>query len=302
MRLPTPYSRSSVVLALLLALVGTTAACAGSALALGGIAVEAGRRLLLNTAEKNFDGEYNEQFEKLYEVLLEQRSATALASQNTGQNDGTSARPGVASFTATPAGVPDEPIRLDVTVVREVVIDGRPVPVPVEDGDVLVDGIGRDHDGDNLKIRFQVNTECYVYAVWIDATAWATPVFPLQSTDNPVEPDKRYSVPEGDDWLYLDDYRGVENLYFVASHVPIPELERSLESFAGRTREFREEGIEVALVDEPAEITRGLAGVRPGKSAPVTATDGTSHDVASQSFVSELASSDLVVTRWFRHE
>ena len=61
-------------------------------------------------------------------------------------------------------------------------------------------------------------------------------------------------------------------------------------------------GAEVAVVDEPAEFTRGLGGIRPGRATLVQASDGTSHEVIPTSFLSDLGSRDLVVTRWFRHE
>jgi len=282
------------------------AGCAGAGAALGGLALEAGRKFLLNTADSNFDPQYNASFEKMLDVLLAQAGGAPASERSRTSATAGTVTPGIAPAPQSFRGVEElVPIELEVTVVREVVVDGSPIPVPVEDGATLRDGVGRESDGDNLKIRFRTNTDCYVYAVWVDATAWSTPIFP-RSTDwsyeNPVEADREYSLPEGGDWLYLDDYRGVERLYFVASHDPIPELEDTLESFIGMTRSFRTEGQEVALLDEPGEITRGLAGTRPGRASAVQATDGTTHEVASQAFIAALADSDLVVTRWFRHE
>jgi hypothetical protein len=215
------------------------------------------------------------------------------------------AAPAAAGEPASPsAPAQPAPLELELAVVREVLHAGRPVPVPVEDGGVLRDGIGREEQGDNIKIRFEVKEPCYVYAVWVDATAWSTPIFPLgpdYAFENPVEPGKSYALPEGEAWFYLDDYRGVENLYFVASREPMPELERVLGEIAAMKREFRQDLERPALVDAPGELTRGLAGTRQGHTA-VEASDGEQHEVASQAFISELAAGDMVVTRWFRHE
>jgi len=254
------------------------------------MAIDAGRRLLLDTAKNNFEGDYTENFSRMLDLMM-LRTVAPVA-------------PAVASDTPPAASepAPPEPIELEVTVVREVIIDGRPVPIPVEDGSVLRDGIGRSDAGDNLKIRFESNVSCYVYAVWVDATAWATPIFPKAGEAlEPVQAGHAYSVPEGSDWFFLDDYRGVEHLCFVASYEPLEGLAEVLAELAGQERSFRSDLERPAIVEEPGEFTRGLAGTR-HSLAPVTASDGSEHEVASQAFMAQVGEGDLLVTRWFRHE
>lgn len=275
-------------------------ACAGP---LGSIAMEAGRSLLRGVSDSNYDANYTQTLDKLLDALVNRDSSAgaehpiALAAVPAGAQPVEDAEPAAA---AEP-----EPLELEVAVLREVIVDGRPLPVPVEDGDVLLDGVGREGTGDNLKIRFEVSEPCYVYAVWIDATAWATPLFPsgLAGTfANPVRAGDEVTLPGDGSWLYLDDYRGVETLYFVASRTPLADLEAVLAELEGRERSFRADIAEPATVGEPTEITRGLAGVRPGRAQGIVATDGTAHAVESQAFLAELAAGDLVVTRWFRHQ
>jgi len=177
--------------------------------------------------------------------------------------------------------------------------------VPIEDGDLLRDGVGRDSAGDNLKIQFTAGSDCYVYAIWVDATSWATPLFPIGPTytsANPVEAGRRYTFPEGDQWFYLDDYRGVENLYFLASREPISDLSGVLVGLAGQTREFRGDQSSLVTINEPAELTRGLAGVRTGAGALVQSSSGKESATASQLFMASDGSDQLLITRWFRHE
>ncbi len=282
-------------------------ACACSSTPLGSIALKAGQSLLRNVAEKNYEPEYVGTLGKMLDILAAQNAApvagaevatTPLTSPTTPEPEATSA--------AQHASAGPIPIELEVAVLREVVLDGRPAPVPVADGDVLVDGFGgRATSGDNLKIRFESNTACHVYAVWIDATGWTTPIFPRSETyahANPVEPGERYDLPEGHQWWYLDEFRGVETLYFVASHEPLLELERILEGLVGKRRALRPEVEEPTTVAATEEITRGLGGVRPSQVQGVLASDASLHDAPSQLFLAELPGSDLVITRWFRHE
>lgn len=277
--------------------------------AIGGAALEAGRNMLVDKAQANYGPAYTSDLGKMLDILMVQNLTGAEPAQPAEPaEEPTAAQPDPAP---EPAAEPAEeepppppPLELELTVVREVVLDGRPTPIPVEDGAVLRDGVGREGDGDNLKIRFRVNQDCHVYGVWIDATAWATPVFPVgpgYGRDSLVEAGEAVSVPEGKDWFYLDGYRGVENLYFVASREPLPELDELLRDLAGRERPL-EPAEEVEPVEEEADLTRGIGGVRPGAQTLVEASDGTAHEVATQAFVAQLADGDLVVSRWFRHE
>lgn len=288
----------------LLPLLGVAAGCAGLA-PLTGAVMDAGRQMLLSTASQNFGDSYTTDFSQLIDVML-LKTVAGVGAQPATQP--ASQPPPAAAPAASPpleTAAQEEAIEISVSVSREVVLDGRPIPVAVQDGQILRDGVGRDGDGDNLKIHFEVNVPCYVYAVWVDATAWVSPVFPRSAAyeyTNPVEPGRGYDLPDGDNWFYLDDYRGVENLYFLASREPLFDLEQMLHGFVTRTRSFRSDVAVPATVEEPAELTRGLAGVRPGKDATIQSSDGSSYAVPSQLFASQMGVAEVVVWRWFRHE
>ena len=202
------------------------AACASFA----PVALEAGRNFIQTIANRNYNPQYGQSLDKMFNIIINapdspERTPGLVSGSMAGSSSS------LASSFAPGVEVVPEPervaIELEVVLLREIVAEGRSVPVPVQNGEVLRDGHGRASAGDNLKLRFRANTRCFIYAVWIDSTAWATPLFPRSAAfemNNPVEANKEYTMPEGSEWFYLDDYRGVETLYFVASHEPIPDL------------------------------------------------------------------------------
>lgn len=266
--------------------------------AAGSVAVEAGRRLLVDRARENF-GEYADTIELLINVLVDHV-------QPAGR------RPDLDRPAAPPKTAPQALGALagiEVTVVRETrVADDRWLAVPLLDGEVVRDGVGREGDGDLLKVRLRSATDGWVYAVWIDATAWATPVFPFcegESWVNPVRAGQQLDIPSGDRWFELDGHRGTEALYVLLAPGPRPDLEAALRALVGRERPaMAADGGALVTHDagSQAEFSRGLGKPRQGHAASVTTSDGVHHEVATLLFPAAEGAQDLLVTRWFRHE
>jgi hypothetical protein len=284
----------------------------GACAALAPLAIETTRNLIRSIADRNYDPQYGSSMDKMFNIIVNapdspERTPGLVSASKSAKAGGLA-----SGFAAGVEVVPEEervPIELDVALLREIVVDGRSVPVPVANGEILRDGRGRASEGDNLKLRFRANTPCFVYAVWVDSTAWATPLFPRSTTfelTNPVQAGKEYTLPAGSQWFYLDDYRGVETLYFVASHDPIPELAATLGELVGRERPARSEGSaageELATLDQTPEVTRGLGGVRESTVQDILTSDGVAHEAEGSTFIADFAGSELVVTRWFRHQ
>ncbi len=303
--LRSPYRRRashtvSVGSALLLA------GCAGMGLgALADVALGAARKTFLGVAAENYGEGYRDDFDKLLTTLTKKEDAAAAAAAQA-QTDSAAAAQAAAAPVYVP---PPTPLELEVAVMREEIKDGRPVPVPVLDGEVLYDRFGSHGEGDNVKLNFRTNADCYVYVIGIDGTSWAQPVFPSEYAGytNPVKPNTVYTIPEGSNWIPLDSYRGVEHLYFLASRTPRPDLERVLVEIAAHVRpedSQRAPGERplLAQVQSDAPIARGFDKARVSSFADVQSSNGQDHTVPAQAFFASKADGDVLVTRWFRHE
>ena len=181
--------------------------------------------------------------------------------------------------------------------------DGQVLLRPVADGDTLHDGRGDPARGDKLKLFFSANCACFVYVIGIDATGYVAQIFPegdLRATSR-VLPGSRYLLPEGTSWWGLDDYRGVEQIYFIASRERRRDIEDLVAQLAGQRpsvpSDFRP-------VREPAIVamTRGLVQVQSAAPTAVQTEYGASQQFSPTLFQSTVQDADLVITRWFRHD
>lgn len=314
---------SRTALAFCLAALGVTS-CA----ALLDTALAAAQKTFLNAADKNYGNTYHDDLEKLLKTMVDKPPAPAPApapaagtTATTTETAGTTpVASGPAAATApapAPAPVVTAPValELEVALLREHVVDGRVVLEPIQDGDSLHDEYSPNRAGDNFKITFRANAECYVYLVAIDSTAMVQPVFPLYSLAgtqtglaNPVQAGRAYMIPEGAESIQLDSYRGIEHFYFLATRTRRPDLENQLQTFAAYKRPddpSRRKGegdeLQVATVQEHAVASRGIKSSRQGQVAGVQTSQGTAAPVSTQVFGTK-GDGDILVTRWFRHD
>jgi len=202
----------------------------------------------------------------------------------------------------TTGGLPGTPIGLDVVMVKKTMRNGAPVMVPIQDGDVLRDGQGNAQAGDKFRIMFRPHTDGYVYVIAIDGSGWAQGIFPPPTSPlaNPVKAGEQYVLPEGNNWFSLDQYKGIETIFFVASQEKRKDIEEILQSITGRERPATENPHQVTKV---AMVPYGVGGARPGTQG-FNLAFGTGQDqtVMPTSYFAKTASQDLRLTRWFRHE
>ena len=171
--------------------------------------------------------------------------------------------------------------------------------IDIEDGATLVDGGSNPAAGDLLKVHFQANCACYVYIIGVDATGYVATVFPDPDAGhrNPVEPNSAYLVPGAGDWWGLDEQKGVEQVIFVASRTPRPDLENALATLGGEPRNSMDNYQSVTQLAVPA--TRGLVKV---KAQPVqVGSSSTTTSFAPNMFTTNDPVNELMVTRWFYH-
>jgi len=196
------------------------------------------------------------------------------------------------------------PISMDVALLaQKIQSDGSVMLEAIQDGTVLRDGRGNPEAGDKLKISFKANCNCYVYVIGIDATGFVAEVFPDpdSSIGNPVSADRQYTFPEGDIWWGLDDYRGVETVYFIASHTRRTDIEEIISSMANTTRRVPKD-YKVVQVAAVIPDTRGLVKVHSAQASKVMTEAGSTFEYTPTAFTTAVSGVDLVITRWFLHQ
>jgi len=223
--------------------------------------------------------------------------------------------PSAPAYPGQPAGIPDYqtaqsatpqpialPISLDVLLVKKHLVNGVQSYLPIKDGDILLDGRGNPQAGDKFRVMFRANTDCYVYVIAVDGSAWAQGLFPSASTPfaNPVKAGQQHVLPEGTNWFSLDQFKGIETIFVVASRAPRQDIEQVLTTITGRERSPLEKP---QAVSEPAIIPNGYAGARPGSSPFAFQTSqNQQQELLPTTYFVKTAGEDLRITRWFRHQ
>jgi hypothetical protein len=197
--------------------------------------------------------------------------------------------------------VAGELVAVDVAMIRQKQTAKGKEVVLMNDGEVLKDGGPNKEAGDRFKIVTRTNCDCYLYIMSIDGSGWAEPIYPGKDgkSQNPVKKDQEYAFPEGPYWFTLDQVKGIESFFVVASANRRNDLE---ESFAQLALEKRPDVKIVAKVEEPPVIPRGVGSVKPRGIVTVKDETGTEAQVTPLSYEAGQPGQDVTVTRWFKHE
>ena len=201
-----------------------------------------------------------------------------------------------------PAAQPVEGIQLDVALVKKTLVNGAEILLPIKDGDALKDGRGNVKAGDKFRIMFRANMDCYVYVIAIDGSAWAQGVFPSLTSPfaNPVKDGQQYVVPDNKTWFSLDQFKGIETVFFVASPEKRQDIEDILASIAGRERHPKSQPQQVT---EAPVIPAGFHRSQQSATPFTISQDGSSgQGLMPTTYFTQKAGEALRVTRWFRHE
>ena len=203
-------------------------------------------------------------------------------------------------------GIVGTPVGLDVAIVKKTQMNGAETLIPIKDGDLLKDGRGNAQAGDKFRIMFRANCDCYVYVIAIDGSAWAQGIFPTLSSpfSNPIKQGQQYIIPENNNWLSLDQFKGIETLFFVASPEKRQDIEDILANIAGKERHPKatpQQVTEAPII--PTGYYRSQAGSSPfiiGQE--LSLPQGQDHNLIPTTYFTQKAGEALRVTRWFRHE
>jgi hypothetical protein len=184
-------------------------------------------------------------------------------------------------------------LAVEIDVVKEVYENGQYLAMSVKNGDRLT----RD---DNYKVQYICNMECYVYIAQLDAIGKLVPIIPSEFVGwgNPMTPNRVYSVPEGNKWFFLDENKGMEQIFFIVSRTRRPDIEQLFRKISAENKTLKQQA--PITINEPLYASRGLAGVREGRQQEVTFQNGSQGRYDSTLFESMQA--DFVVTRWFYHD
>lgn len=195
-----------------------------------------------------------------------------------------------------------EGLQLDVALVKKTIVNGAETLLPIQDGDVLIDGRGNAKAGDKFRIMFRAKTDCYVYVIAIDGSAWAQGVFPSLTSpfENPVKQGQQYVIPEGENWFSLDQFQGIETVFFVASPDKRQDIEDILASIVGRERHPK---TKPQPVTEAPIIPAGFHHSQQSNT-PFTIDKNSPSDqgLLPTTYFTQKAGEAVRVTRWFRHQ
>lgn len=221
--------------------------------------------------------------------------------------------PSAQSLTPAPQASPypsaygSPAIVLEATILAQRASDRaarRTDPVPIQDGETLRDGGSDPRKGDVIKVSFRANCDCYIYVIGADATGYIARIFPdpASSQSNPVQANRQYVVPEGTQWYGLDQYKGVEQVFFVASRAPRADIEGPLSQLVQTPRTAPPQNFRAVREAAASDATRGLVKVQMGTPSTVQGESGQRYAFTPQAFASQGGADDVVVTRWFNHQ
>jgi hypothetical protein len=109
----------------------------------------------------------------------------------------------------------------------------KAVETIVAEGDTLF-------SNDYCRIHFELNRDAYAYVLYYDSRGEIHQLYPDPASETPQElkANTPYTVPAADDqWFQLDDNRGTETVFMLASPKPLSSLTDIYPSIQGLSRE-----------------------------------------------------------------
>lgn len=211
--------------------------------------------------------------------LLDTRSAAVLASANVVLKNGKA----LAAMMKLPEEKAEKeaPLTLEAALVY-VGADGK--LRAVREGTTLT-------SRDNYALYLKPAQDCWVYVYQADSAGNTLRLFPnpeFQTAANPVSAGREYWAPNDGDYYFLDENKGRETVYVVASRKPKPALE---ELVSAKQEAFLKKVDELKLM--------GAGGRRSVSVVKAKPLNGAQADIISKSLG---AAGDFVFSVSFRHD
>jgi len=81
------------------------------------------------------------------------------------------------------------------------------------------------HAGDQLKFYFEPQTECFIYFFYYSSQGDLQLLFPTEFSSSRLSPGTQYYIPAGKSWFELDEVKGIEKFFLLASSKKLEKLE-----------------------------------------------------------------------------
>jgi hypothetical protein len=117
--------------------------------------------------------------------------------------------------------------------------------------------------GDQLKIHFITDNDGFVYVINFDSSGKVQTIFPHPEVgfDNKVRAKQRYELPPLTSWYFLDEVKGKETMYIIATRFPVRNLDALLLDLKKGEKDPRSKLQSSRLRGALDVLTRGIGGV-----------------------------------------
>jgi hypothetical protein len=202
----------------------------------------------------------------------------------------------------------DAPLALETAVLKK---SGEGA-VAVPDSDILFDGIGESIK-DEFQVLFRPNQASHVYVIGVDAVGRVQPLFPPQYPDrsNPIAAGESILLPGENNWYQLDQFTGLQHIYFYVSPARNEWLEKQLSVFSwkaapppkGANGEIRYVSVPTILQYSGGQGGTQARGIIQPQNGEVARVPGNLRlDIPTVRVTGTAVGEPLVVTRMFSHQ
>lgn len=146
--------------------------------------------------------------------------------------------------------------------------DGSYTEVVVREGSILR---SRDH----FQVHLEINRPSHIYVLLFDSQGQASQLFPDPKIEQAgfVEGGRKVAIPDKDLWYWLDENRGTETVYVLASQEPMTDI-RGLLSKMAKASDDERKRLSREIRQRIGIVERGVGGVTKGKAVSYALSDG----------------------------
>ena len=153
------------------------------------------------------------------------------------------------------------PLELSMNIIgQREEADSSVSEVIVKEGSIL-------HSNDNFQVHFEINKDTYIYVLIFDSSGEAHQLFPdpkIQLANN-IKAGTKYSVPQANQWFWLDENVGIETIYVLAAEKPLDDIKGLLKEMEG-VNAPEKKALSAKVMERIIVLERGVGGITEGKA------------------------------------